>query len=91
MLFRSLSLNAPAGFSPKAKEFDKKLIQQLKKKSLEGILNIESELIDEAGECGLRSILILMGVIKNMNYEFEVLSYEAPFGVGYLVGEVRFN
>ncbi len=90
-LSHRLSLNAPAGFSPKAKEFDKKLIQQLKKKSLEGILNIESELIDEAGECGLRSILILMGVIKNMNYEFEVLSYEAPFGVGYLVGEVRFN
>jgi AmmeMemoRadiSam system protein B len=90
-LSHRLSLKAPGGFSPQAKEFDKKLIQQLKKKSLEGILNIESELIEDAGECGLRSILILLGVIKNMSYEFEVLSYEAPFGVGYLVGEVRFN
>ena len=90
-LSHRLSLNAPAGFSPKAKEFDKKLIQLLKKKSLDGILNIEPDLIEDAGECGLRSILILLGVIKKMNYEFEVLSYEAPFGVGYLVGEVRFN
>ena len=33
--------------------------------------------------------MILLGAIKNMNYDFEVLSYEAPFGVGYLVGEFR--
>jgi len=90
-LSHRLSLQAPAGFSPKAKEFDKKLIQILKKKSVDGLLNIDAGLIEEAGECGLRSILILSGIIKNMNYEFEVLNYEAPFGVGYLVGEVKFN
>jgi len=90
-LSHRLSMQAPAGFSPQAKEFDKKLIQLLKKKSVEGILNIESELVEDAQECGLRSILILLGMIKNMNYEFEVLSYESPFGVGYLVGEARFH
>lgn len=90
-LSHRLSLQAPAGFSPQAKEFDKKLIQLLKKKNLDGILNMDSKLIEDAGECGLRSILILLGVIKKMNYEFEVLSYESPFGVGYLVGEVRFH
>lgn len=89
-LSHRLSLRAPAGFSPQAKEFDKKLIQLLKKKSPEGIMNMDSALIEDAGECGLRSILILLGAIRNMNYEVEVLSYEAPFGVGYLVAEVRF-
>ncbi|MEK7159805.1 MAG: AmmeMemoRadiSam system protein B [Patescibacteria group bacterium] len=89
-LSHRLSMQAPAGFSPSAKEFDKKLIQLLKKKNLEAILNLDQKQIEDAAECGLRSILILLGVIHQMNYEFEVLSYESPFGVGYLVGEVKF-
>jgi len=90
-LSHRLSLDAPAGFSKRAKEFDKKLIKLLKEKKVENILNMDPGFIEEAGECGLRSILILLGIIKNMNYEFEVLSYEAPFGVGYLVGEFIFK
>jgi len=90
-LSHRLSPTAPAGFSPKAKDFDKKLIQILKKKQVDGLLNIDKELIEEAGECGLRSILILAGIVKNMSYDFQVLSYEAPFGVGYLVAEYKFS
>ena len=88
-LSHKLSKNAPSGFSPKAKEFDKKLIQALKKKNIDSLINMDQALIEEAAECGLRSILVLMGAIKNMNYDFQVLSYESPFGVGYLVGEVK--
>jgi len=88
-LSHKLSKNAPEGFSPQAKEFDKKIIQNLKKKNLSAILDMDRKLIKNASECGLRSILVLLGVIKNMNYEFEVLSYESPFGVGYLVGEFK--
>lgn len=88
-LSHRLTMQAPAGFSPNAKEFDKKLIQLLKKKSVDSVLNIDPALIEEAGECGLRSILVLLGVIQDMNYDFQVLSYEAPFGVGYLVGEFK--
>ena len=90
-LSHRLSLQAPAGFSPSAKDFDKKLIQLLKKKSVQGILDLDPAVIEDAGECGLRSFLILLGAVKNMSYEFEVLSYEAPFGVGYLVGEMKFS
>ena len=89
-LSHRLSLNAPAGFSPRAKEFDKKIIQLLKQKKAEGVLTMDPELIEIAGECGLRSIIVLLGIVKNMKYEFEVLSYEAPFGVGYLVGQFTF-
>lgn len=90
-LSHRLSMNAPAGFSPQAKEFDKKVIQILKKKNTEALMNIDQTVIEDAAECGLRSLLILAGVIKNMNYDFQVLSYESPFGVGYLVGEVKFR
>jgi AmmeMemoRadiSam system protein B len=89
-LSHRLSLTAPAGFSPRAKEFDKKLIQLLKQKKADGVLTMDPELIEIAGECGLRSIIMLLGIVKNMKYEFEVLSYEAPFGVGYLVGQFTF-
>ncbi|MGC9048822.1 MAG: AmmeMemoRadiSam system protein B [Patescibacteria group bacterium] len=84
-LSHRLTFDAPAGYSPQGKIFDKKLIDLLKKKSVNQILKLDSNLIEEAGECGLRSILILLGIIKNFNYQPELLSYEGPFGVGYLV------
>jgi len=90
-LSHRLSKDAPAGFSKRGKEFDKKLIKLLKEKKTDNILNMDPQLIEEAGECGLRSFLIMLGIVQKMNYEFEVLSYEAPFGVGYLVGEFIFK
>ena len=45
---------------------------------------MDKKLIFEAEECGLRSILILLGILNRMSYEPQLLSYEAPFGVGYL-------
>ena len=90
-LSHRLSYHAPVGFSPQAKDFDKKMIQLLKKKNVENILNLDTDLVENAAECGLRSFLILLGVIKNMDYDFQVLSYESPFGVGYLVGEAKFK
>lgn len=83
-LAHKLNKDSPAGYDPQAKVFDEKLIELLKNKDLEGILKLDHALIEAAGECGLRSILILLGVIKNTNYTPEVLSYESPFGVGYL-------
>jgi AmmeMemoRadiSam system protein B len=80
---------APAGFSPRGKEFDEKLAKLLKTGDIQGILNLDDDLVEEAGECGLRSIIILLGALSNLKLKtlnFKLLSYEAPFGVGYLVG-----
>ncbi len=83
-LSHRLTKDAPAGYSAKGKEFDDKLIEFLKNKKTEDILKLDKKLIEEAGECGLRSILILLGAFSEINYQPEVLSYESPFGVGYL-------
>ncbi|MFA6306396.1 MAG: AmmeMemoRadiSam system protein B [Patescibacteria group bacterium] len=83
-LSHRLSKNAPAGFSPKGKKFDKKLIDCLLKKQTNEIIKFKPELIADAGECGLKSIVILLGIIEVIKYEPQLLSYEAPFGVGYL-------
>lgn len=84
-LSHRVTLEAPAGYSPKGEIFDKKLITLLKNKDLKGILEMDKDLIEEAGECGLRSFLILLGILSETNYQPEFYSYEAPFGVGYLV------
>lgn len=65
------------------KKFDKELIENLKKGDFNKIINLNHELIEKAGECGYRSLLILLGILSNINYKPDVLSYEGPFGVGY--------
>ena len=42
-------------------------------------------LIDDAHECGLRSILILQGILSKIKHDPKMLSYEHPLGIGYLV------
>jgi AmmeMemoRadiSam system protein B len=88
-LSHRLSPDAPAGYSPRGKEFDQKLIELLKKKDIEGILNMDPNLVEEVGECGYRSIIILLGVLEGLDWQPEILSYEGPFGVGYLVANFR--
>jgi len=83
-LSHRLSKNAPAGYSPKGSKFDNKLIELLQNKKTQSILGMNEKLINEAGECGLRSIIILLGIMNGIEYKPEKLSYEGPFGVGYL-------
>lgn len=83
-LSHRLSKDSPAGYSPKGAKFDKKLIEYLKNNKTQNLLNINKKLINEAGECGLRSIIILLGILEGIKYDPQLLSYEAPFGVGYL-------
>jgi len=86
-LSHRLTMDAPAGFSPEGKKFDKELIELLKEGNIEKILKMDKKLIKQAGECGYLSIIILLGVLSNMKkFKFEFLSYEGPLGVGYLVG-----
>lgn len=90
-LSHRLNKNAPAGYSPKGKKFDKRLTEYLKSKNYGKILNFDEEFIIEAGECGLKSILILIGMIKKINHQPKLLSYESPFGIGYLTMDFEIN
>lgn len=83
-LSHRITKDAPAGYSPKGKKFDKKLIELLSKNKTDEILKMDHELISDAGECGLKSILILLGILDSIKHVPKLLSYEYPFGVGYL-------
>lgn len=75
--------DAPAGYSPRGGEFDKKLLQAMENLDIKALLGMEQALIEEAGECGLRPAVFLLGVLGGLCAEAKVLSYEGPFGVGY--------
>ncbi len=80
-----LTPDAPAGFSEKGTVFDRTIIELLKEKDFRGIVNFDTGLAETAGECGLRSIIMMLGAADGEEVDSEVLSYEGPFGVGYMV------
>ncbi len=88
-LSHKLSQNAPGGYSPKAAKFDQKIIDILIQKQSDEILRLSEQQITEACECGLKSIVTLLGILDGINYEPQRISYESPFGVGYLVMNFR--
>lgn len=88
-LSHRLQPGAPAGFSPRAADFDRLLVELLRERKVQEILSLDPVLVEEAGECGLRSIIIVLGALQGEPFTAEVLSYEGPFGVGYLVAELR--
>ncbi len=84
-LSHRLTVDAPAGYSAKGQIFDDKLLELINKKDVSKIMSFDPELVDEAGECGYRSLIILLGFLDQTEYTPKVLSYEGPFGVGYAV------
>lgn len=85
-LSHCLNSDAPVPFNADGKIFDENIIEFLELRNTTGIIQLDENLVNNAAECGYRSLLILLGVLKNMHFTFKNYSYEAPFGVGYLVG-----
>lgn len=81
-----LTPDAPAGFSPRGREFDEFVVEHLAANDLDGVINVDRRLADAAGECGLRSLITLSGVLPGASSR--VLAYEGPWGVGYLTALV---
>ncbi len=76
-------------YSDYGKKFDKKIVDIIKLSNFEKIIDIDDELIELAGECGYRSLLIISGILFEKKYIAKLFSYEAPFGVGYLMAEIE--
>jgi AmmeMemoRadiSam system protein A/AmmeMemoRadiSam system protein B len=87
-LSHRLKPEAPAGYNPTAHLFDEEVVDALRANSPDRIINIDQELRRIAGECGYRSMLVAFGVTSELPLSCEVLNYEAPFGVGYLVAQL---
>ena len=86
-LSHRLSDRGPYSYSPKGEEFDKKIVSLFENKDLAGIVSFDLDLAKEAGECGLRSFMILSGALSAYEFKSHILSYEGPFGVGYMTAK----
>lgn len=87
-LSHRLKPEAPAGYYPQAYLFDQEVTEAIRAAQPERIINIDPDLRKLAGECGYRSMLIAFGVTESATPDYEVLHYEAPFGVGYMVAQL---
>ena len=87
-LSHRLKPSAPAGYNPNAHFFDEQVVTALRANAPQQIAEIDHNLRRLAGECGYRSMLVAIGACAELPWSCEVLSYEAPFGVGYLVAQL---
>jgi MEMO1 family protein len=87
-LSHRLRPHAPAGYNPDAHVFDEQVVDALRSNTPQKITEIDHGLRRLAGECGYRSMLVAIGACSELPLSCEVLSYEAPFGVGYLVAQL---
>lgn len=84
-LSHRLTPDAPAGYHPQAKEFDREVVEALGRGDLAHVFRMEYEKSEQAGECGLRPLMMLAGTLDGIQVKPLVHSYESPFGVGYAV------
>jgi aromatic ring-opening dioxygenase LigB subunit len=82
-LSHRLTLGSPAGFSPEGIKFDYAVVEALEKRDASILSALPRKTVESAGECGLRSVMIMLGLCAELGGSIEVLSYEGPFGVGY--------
>jgi aromatic ring-opening dioxygenase LigB subunit len=82
---QALSKSAPAGLHKDGKVFDDTVLTMLKEHNASGILQIPESLIKNAHDTSHRQLCMLLGVLDGMYTTPSILSYDAPFGVGYCV------
>ena len=80
---------APSGFHPLAQSFDDAVVHSLSTGNLATLSTIPRELRDVAAEDVMDSLESAIGVLGHEIPEVRLLSYEGPFGVGYLIAILK--
>jgi AmmeMemoRadiSam system protein A len=88
-LSHRLTADAPAGFHPAAAQFDREVVEALGRGDMGRLFALGAPRREQAAECGIRPLMVLAGILDGLGITSQVLSYEAPFGVGYCVAEFR--
>lgn len=81
--------DGPYTFHTDGPRYDESIKIMLADKNIEGILELPHALLENAGECGYRSLVITLGALDEIDFKVNIFSYEGPFGVGYLVAGLK--
>lgn len=84
-LSHRLKHDGPYGYVKEGEIFDRKITEILSSGNFELLDALDDTLCEKAGECGLRGLFVLDGVLSNQKVSPMLLSYEGPFGVGYAI------
>lgn len=90
-LSHCLTSDSPAGLHPAGDQFDAMVQTSIQKMSATKLVNFDKETIDNAEQCAYEPLLMLLGALDGIQTDPEILSYEYPFGVGYLVAEFHLH
>jgi MEMO1 family protein len=88
-LSHKLTAQSPGGVSVEGPAFDATIRSKLKTMDVQGLLALDAQAVEAAGQCGYRPIMMLLGALDGINVKPTEVAYEAPFGVGYLT--MRFD
>jgi aromatic ring-opening dioxygenase LigB subunit len=80
-----LTLDSSAGYNPRARDFDDTFIACLRRGSLQDLKQLDSDLQELAAEDAVDSTIVAAAATNWATTGHNVLSYEGPFGVGYVV------
>ncbi|MDF1496889.1 MAG: AmmeMemoRadiSam system protein B [Patescibacteria group bacterium] len=86
-LSHKLSADSPGGLSKEGQQFDEMIQKTVLLDDPTQLLTMPAEIIENSGQCGYRPICTLLGMFDKMNVARQMLSYEAPFGVGYMTAK----
>ena len=82
-LSHRLKADGPYGFAEEGPEFDRQIMDILGSGDFIKMFDFSPAFCDAAGECGLRSFIVMAGALDGLAVKPEKHSYEGPFGVGY--------
>ena len=88
-LSHRLKEEGPYNYSPYGEKFDREFLDRLKEGNVIGLFNMDRETVSSAGECGRRSVFIMLGALEGKKFYGNLLSYEGTFGVGYGVMNIN--
>lgn len=84
-----LKEDGPYGFAPEGPEHDTLIRDSISAADFRGLMSIDPVLREKAAECGDRALAVMLGALDGMRVKSRLLSYEAPYGVGYLTADFK--
>lgn len=84
-LSHALNSKSPAGFHKSGQEFDDKINELVAQKNTAGLISLDEEMVKDAQQTVYEQLVILFGLLERISVKPQILSYEAPFGVGFMV------
>lgn len=77
------------GVHPEGEAYDEKLMKTLSTANFGELLSYDNHFLHKAMECGHRSFTMMAGAMDGLSVKTEVLSHEAPWGIGYGIAIIQ--